>query len=900
MPDDDNYQMQVNVGGEVDPSLDKSLKAVEARVERLTKTVEGLDKMMARMGQTSQRSAKGTDAEAKSLTAASAAAQKMIGSAQKLDTAESKAAASAKHNAEITGKLADVTSRLTQMRERLGKVSEYYAKKEAAYQAQMSRAQRFDRFGQGMQNTGAFMQGAGVTMGAAGAGMLMRVMPDAGNYMDFAKSSAKFKARMNPEDRGRQGEFEEMARSEGARSGFGGTETMRALSELIAAGFTPDDLKKSLPDIIDLAKGADMSISQTADLATNIMAPFKLGVKDTKAFGNVLSRIAVDTEADVSELAAGMQYAAADAANLGMSLEQTAAVMGTLRGGGRIGSQMGTDLRNMLDGIYTGAGKETLEGQLGVMTTDAQGNARTDFLNIVKEMDAAMREQQMTSSEQMAMLDKMFGVQGATAMKILLGDQKTTDANGVEKMIKGYEKAAELQKRAVDARGGNLASEQAAIMSDHPEMAVVQFKEAWNNMMAVVMKESLPVFTDLLTKVTGLVQTMTAWSKEHPSLVKWIGVGTASLAGFLVVAGTAVTVLGTLVGAVGNLVKLRGLFSLIKAEGIKDGLISIEEGIGSSMANAGKKGAGRFAGNAAKFLRVGGAVVTAAIVGWEIGSAIEEQFKVSEKISSLIFDPIMEKMAKVSTMTQALMDSSKTLSATVGKQSDAAKEAARVQQLQMEYDKLKAMEGESLRRIAEAQAEADKMNAWYNPISSYLYGDATNGDLQMAKQEELQRQQAMRNLQNQMATGSAGTYQHGPGYGDARKKMMDSVSRVAAAQANVDKANAWYNPITRWMSGDEYDAELAAAKEEQLGIRAKMDSAMKSQAQVTLSKSAASSASSNVTVAPQVVINNNGVGLDEVAGLNQRQIDDSLRDWGNMTADAWRATIDDGAEFHGH
>lgn len=146
------------------------------------------------------------------------------------------------------------------------------------------------------------------------------------------------------------------------------------------AGFTPDAIRAALPGVLNMALAGSMELGETADIGSNILSQFSLDAGEMDRVSDVLTGTFTRTNTTLSSLGETMKVVGPVAAGLGISLEEAAAMTGTLARVGIRGSEAGTAMRRSLSRLAspTTAAKKALK-ELGVETADASGKMRRPF-----------------------------------------------------------------------------------------------------------------------------------------------------------------------------------------------------------------------------------------------------------------------------------------------------------------------------------------------------------------------------------------------------------------------------------------------------------------------------------------------------------------------------------------
>jgi len=140
----------------------------------------------------------------------------------------------------------------------------------------------------------------------------------------------------------------EAARTIGATTRFGAAEAAEGMLELARAGVSATDIIKELPTVLKFAQAGVIGVGQAAEQTVNTLNQFSLGSEDVVHVLDVIAKSANDSTTNVSEMATAFSYVGRTAANLGLSIEETAALLEALAQGGLKGERGGTALRGIL------------------------------------------------------------------------------------------------------------------------------------------------------------------------------------------------------------------------------------------------------------------------------------------------------------------------------------------------------------------------------------------------------------------------------------------------------------------------------------------------------------------------------------------------------------------------
>lgn len=161
---------------------------------------------------------------------------------------------------------------------------------------------------------------------------------------DFEDAMARVQAVSNAttdEFRKMQKEAERL----GSTTRYTATEAANALENLTRNGMSAADATKALSGVLQLAQANAIGLAEAADIITNTLNMFNLGVEQSSRVNDVLSSTASHAATNITELSEALVNAAPAANVLGLSLEETAAAIGALAQRGVKGAESGTKLR---------------------------------------------------------------------------------------------------------------------------------------------------------------------------------------------------------------------------------------------------------------------------------------------------------------------------------------------------------------------------------------------------------------------------------------------------------------------------------------------------------------------------------------------------------------------------
>ena len=247
------------------------------------------------------------------------------------------------------------------------------------------------------------------------------------------------------------------ARELGATTSFTAVQVANLMTELGRAGFRPDEIEAMTGAVLDLARATGTDATLASGIMAATLRQFALGATDAGRAADVLTKAANATFNTVEGLGESLKYAGPVAQSLGMSLEDTVAVLGVLGNVGIQGSEAGTALRR-LSVIAAGSGAE-LEKIFGVTNTDAAGNLKplVDVLDEINTVTAGM-----PVAERTAKMAEAFGLLGITSANVL--SSSADGVKGLAEQLRNAQGTAAATAKEMDAGlGGAMRITMSAI-----------------------------------------------------------------------------------------------------------------------------------------------------------------------------------------------------------------------------------------------------------------------------------------------------------------------------------------------------------------------------------------------------------------------------------------------------
>ena len=392
----------------------------------------------------------------------------------------------------------------------------------------------FNGISRSVENVGRSISGVGVKMAAMGAAVgapLGMAIKQFASFDDAIRATAAVTGNLGPEGAAAMSMLTESARQLGATTSFTATEVANLMTELGRAGFSPTEINDMTGAVLDLSRATGTDATKSAGIMAATLRQFGLGAMDAAKAADVLTETANATFTSVEGLGESLKYAGPVAKSLGVSLEDTTAILGVLGNVGIQGSEAGTALRR-LSVISAGAG-EKLQDLFGVSNMDAAGQMKP-LVQILDEINTATKD--MPVGERTAKMAKAFGLLGITSANVL-----SQTAGGVVELadrLKSVDGVAAKTAKAMDSGlGGSMRLARSAVNDTAIEIG---------SALAPSLQTALAFIQDLANSITVFVKNNQQMVVDLAKTTALVIAGGLALAGL----GAAITMVGGIIGAV--------------------------------------------------------------------------------------------------------------------------------------------------------------------------------------------------------------------------------------------------------------------------------------------------------------------------------------------------------------
>lgn len=591
-------------------ALDKAKQEAEALATQF-KNTERPTRAQAQVLESAKRAAEGLQTKYNSLTESIKRQQRELGAAG-INTRNL-----ANDERGLKSRIAETTAQLNRQREALAKVS--------AQQAKLSRVKERYQAGKSLAGNAAAAGAAGVGIATAGtmAGVKL-LMPG----YEFAQKNSELQAVLGVDKQSPEMQaLRKQARQLGDNTAASADDAAGAQIIIAKSGGDAAAIQAATPVTLNMALSNKRTMEENAALLTGMKSAFQLSNDKVAHIGDVLSMTMNKTAADFDGMSDALTYAAPVAKNAGVSIEETAAMVGALHDSKITGSMAGTGSRAVMSRLQAPTGKayDAIK-ELGVKTSDSKGNTRPIF-SILKEMQRSFEKNNLGTGQRAEYMKTIFGEEASSAAAVLMTAASTGKLDKLTAAFKASDgKTEELVKVMQDNLGGDFK----------------EFQSAYEAVGTDLFDQQEGSLRKLTQTATQYVLRLDGWIQKNKGLATTIGV----------VIGGALALIGVM-GGIGLIAwpVVMGINAIIAAAGVLGVVFST---VGGAIVTA-------IGAISLPVLAVAGAVVAGALLirkYWEpIGaffSGVVEGLKaafapVGAMFSPLapVFDAIAEKLGVV-------------------------------------------------------------------------------------------------------------------------------------------------------------------------------------------------------------------------------------------------------------
>lgn len=443
----------------------------------------------------------------------------------------------------LKSSIGETTAQLNRQRDSLARVSAQQARLNAVRQ----------RYQSGKQLAGSVTAAGARGVGVAAAGTVAGGAALKPGY-DFSLKNSELQAVLGLEkDSADMLSLRKQARQLGDNTAASADDAAAAQIIVAKSGADKDGILAATPTILNLSLANKQSMEDNASLLMGVKSAFGLANDKVAHIGDVLSTTMNKSAADFAGMSDALTYAAPVAKNAGVSVEQTAAMVGALADAKITGSMAGTGSRALITRLQapTGAAATALD-ELGVKTADRKGDFRPIF-TILKEMQKSFKKNNLGTAQKAQYMKAIFGEEASSAAAVLMNDASSGKLDALTQALRTSDgKTAELVEIMQNNLGGDFK----------------EFQSAYEAVGTDIYDQQEASLRSLTQTATKYVLRLDKWIVDNKALATTlakIAGGTVMLVGALGVIGL---IAGPVIGGINMIVAAAtGLWSALSIAG---------------------------------------------------------------------------------------------------------------------------------------------------------------------------------------------------------------------------------------------------------------------------------------------------------------------------------------------
>lgn len=438
----------------------------------------------------------------------------------------------------LKNSIGETTAQLNRQREALARVS--------AQQAKLSAVK--NRYQAGKE-----LAGKSAALGAAGVGIATTATL-AGTALlrpgyDFAQKNSELQAVLGVrKDSAEMTALRKQARQLGDNTAASADDAAGAQIIIAKGGGDVAAIQATTPVTLNMALANKRTMEENAGLLMGMKSAFQLSNDKVAHIGDVLSMTMNKTAADFDGLSDALTYAAPVAKNAGVSIEETAAMIGALHDAKITGSMAGTGSRAVLSRLQAPTGQAyTAIKELGVKTADGKGNTRPIFA-ILKEMQASFERNRLGTGQRAEYMKTIFGEEASSAAQVLMTAASTGKLDQLTAAFKASDgKTQELVEVMQDNLGGDFK----------------EFQSAYEAVGTDLFDQQESSLRKLVQTATGYVLRLDGWIQKNKGLAQTLTTIGAVAAGAVGLVGAIGLVAFPVISGINAIIAIAGVLGTV-------------------------------------------------------------------------------------------------------------------------------------------------------------------------------------------------------------------------------------------------------------------------------------------------------------------------------------------------
>ena len=294
-------------------------------------------------------------------------------------------------------------------------------------------------------------------------------------------------------------------RSLGQSTIFTSNEVAKGMVDLGMAGLNATQAMEGLKPALDLASIGAISMSDSADIATNVLTTFKMEASQLGEVVDIMATAVTNSNTNVQQLANAITYVGPAAQAAGFSLKDTVATIELLSNAGIKASKAGTGLRRFMLNLLNPTKKgQAVIDKYNISLYNMNGETR-ELTEIVRQFGAALMADGVTPSERMAAIVDLVGVRAASAVSRMVSSFDQLEL--VRYQLDNVSGSADRMRKTIEDNLGSDWKKVISAFSEVQKQAFDPFEQSLRLLSAeatVYMQDLLLPFNDITSVKNGM------------------------------------------------------------------------------------------------------------------------------------------------------------------------------------------------------------------------------------------------------------------------------------------------------------------------------------------------------------------------------------------------------------
>lgn len=301
-----------------------------------------------------------------------------------------------------------------------------------------------------------------------------------------------------------------------------------ALDYLAMAGFNAKDSMSALLPVAQLATAAQTDLARSSDIASDLLTAFGFKIENLSHMNDVLVKTTTTSNTTLDMLFESMKMVAPVAGNLGGSLQDVSAMLGTLANSGIKATMSGTSLRNIYLRLTSGTIEvEKVLKKYNIRIADQHGKMR-NLIDILEDTKTATAK--LTDKQRQEAYTRLFGLRAVASASVLMragaktiheySNQLENSTGAAAKMSDMMGISLKNRLKIIQSRFSSLGKKVFDIFEKQIPQAFDSFTEAIDNIDVVGLIDDIKSVIGFFREYGGVIKDVVAGIIIYNTVVK--------------------------------------------------------------------------------------------------------------------------------------------------------------------------------------------------------------------------------------------------------------------------------------------------------------------------------------------------------------------------------------------